>query len=85
MTHIERLAARLVWIAPVGNESLRGFMVCKRVVNNVDGKNTRVDYLLSGSQLGTPWKSPFQEDKCMFSSFDDALTAAVQTERLTPP
>jgi hypothetical protein len=80
---VRALAARLVWVAPVGDMSsrrngertqvpLRGFMVCSRTVNNLDGKNTRVDYL----QVGGGWKTPFTEERSLFPSMDAALVAA---------
>ncbi len=83
---IQELAERLVWIAPVGSQHIdlnwphrrdskvRGFMVCRRCVNNVDQGNTRVDYLT----LDGGWKSPFAEDRSLFPNFDAALTAAAK-------
>lgn len=89
---IGRLAEKLIWIAPVGNDdsyqksdgkgnwtpvpALRGFMVCKRSVNNVDGKSTRVDYLRTNSNGRGDWKKPFRESECMFATLEDATIAA---------
>lgn len=87
---IETLAERLVWVAPVGNEetyfghgpdrkpvpALRGFMVCRRVINNQDGKNTRVDFL----RLKGDWKTPFRECECLFPTMEQALLAAAAAE-----
>lgn len=90
---IQQLAEKLIWIAPVGNDdsyrrydgpgqytpipALRGFMVCKRSVNNVDGKNTRVDYLRTDSHGKGKWKKPFRENECMFSTLESAIIAAM--------
>jgi len=90
--HIQALAERLTWVAPVGNEldlsnlvdgkwvpvpPLRGFMVCRRSVNNTDGKNTRVDYLRTSPKADHRWKKPFRESEHMFPTFLSALFAAV--------
>lgn len=74
---IQKLAEKLVWISPVGNDveygkGIRGFMVCHRSINNVDGMSTRVDYLM----LNGHWKKPFAEDRSLFPTLDDALQAA---------
>jgi hypothetical protein len=84
---IQELAERLVWVAPVGvhpgwnfktgyNDTgpLRGFMVCKRSVNNVDNGSSRVDYLM----VDGGWKKPFAEDRNMFPTLDAALEAAAK-------
>ncbi|MCC6880915.1 MAG: hypothetical protein IT576_02080 [Verrucomicrobiales bacterium] len=89
---IGRLAENLIWIAPVGNDdsyrkyygngnwtpvpALRGFMVCKRSVNNVDGKNTRVDFLLTDASQRWRWKKPFRECECMFQTMEEAIISA---------
>ena len=95
-----QLAEKLVWVAPVGNEeydrllvktnkfvlvpTLRGFMVCKRSVNNPDGKNTRVDYLRVNESLPDyiRWKKPFRENECMFPTMEEAIIAAAKMERI---
>lgn len=86
---VRQLAVRLVWVAPVGNDEwkgefdLCGFMVCRRVVNNADGKNTRVDYLrLTKDRWGGWWKTPFRDQEHMFPTFDAALLAAATVENL---
>lgn len=94
------LAERLVWVAPVGNDhsysrrdesgvwrtlpALRGFMVCKRSVNNVDGKNTRVDFLRVDASLPwCRWKKPFRECECMFETMETAIMAAAEVEGIS--
>jgi hypothetical protein len=93
---LQLLAERLVWVAPVGNDhsyqkrdengawrplpALRGFMVCKRAVNNVDGKNTRVDFLRVDASLPWRWKKPFRECESMFETMEAAIMAAVDVE-----
>lgn len=93
------LAERLVWIAPVGNDdsyrkcdengvwhpisALRGFMVCKRSVNNADGKSTRVDFLRVDKSLPWRWKKPFRECECMFETMEAAITAAAAVEGIS--
>lgn len=93
------LAEKLVWVAPVGNDdsyrkrdengvwypipALRGFMVCKRSVNNVDGKNTRVDFLRVDASLLWRWKKPFRECECMFATMEAAIMAAADVEGIS--
>jgi len=93
------LAEKLVWIAPVGNDdscrkrdengvghpisALQGFMVCKRSVNNVDGKNTRVDFLRVDTSLPWRWKKPFRECECMFETMEAAIMAAADVEGIS--
>ena len=80
---VESLATRHVWVAPVGNYEyrgecdLRGFMVCRRSVNNADGcGNTRIDYLLACPGRNGAWKKPFKEALCMFPTLEAALATA---------
>ncbi len=89
-TLIELLVLRGVWIAPVGNEfalhrmdALRGFMVCRRSINNADGKNTRVDYLRTDATLPVRWKKPFRESECLFTTMNSAIFAAADV--VLPP
>jgi hypothetical protein len=96
---LQLLAERLVWVAPVGNDAsyrkrdengvwqpipaLRGFMVCKRSVNNVDGKNTRVDFLRVDASLPWRWKKPFRECESMFETMEAAIMAAADVEGIS--
>lgn len=88
---IQQLAQRFVWVAPVGNAiyrgnpDLRGFMVCKRSINNGDGKNTRVDYLMVAPTELKTWKKPFRECEHMFPSLEAAYEAAVRAMNLHNP
>jgi hypothetical protein len=79
---IQWLAERLIWIAPVGVSGLRGYMVCHRIVNNVDRPSTAVTYLLVTPRNGAKWKHPFRENECTFPTFLDALKAATEAEHL---
>jgi hypothetical protein len=75
---VQSLAEKRIWVAPVGVEHLRGFMVCRRTWNNVDGPNTRVDFLLANPKPGQRWKKPFREAECLFPSLRAAIDAAVR-------
>ncbi|MEM7599847.1 MAG: hypothetical protein AAF357_00345 [Verrucomicrobiota bacterium] len=88
---VGELSKRLVWIAPVGNYvggacsaekghfkmEIRGYMVCHRFVNNVDGPNTAVTFLRND---GKGWKKPFTEGRGMFPSMESAIIAAAKHE-----
>lgn len=69
-----RLGEKHIWLAPVGVHEMRGWMVCRRKVNNSDQPNTRVDYLRVKTRT---WKKPFREAEHLFGSFDGALAAVV--------
>ena len=98
---LEMLAQKFVWVAPVGNDDSYnerdengvwrpvpnplGFMVCKRSVNNVDGKNTRVDFLRVDSSSVYRWKKPFRQCECMFPTMESAIIAAGDVEGIIEP
>ncbi len=72
------LGERFIWVAPVGVRELRGWMVCRRVMNNPAGTRTRVEYLRNPF-LGAPsWKKPFRECEHLFPTLDAALKAAAE-------
>lgn len=89
---LDKLAQNLIWVAPVGNDCkvrqrlingrfvtipvVRGFMVCRRVINNPDGPNTRVEYLRADPTAACRWKKPFRENEHLFTNLLEALTAA---------
>jgi hypothetical protein len=71
------LAQHLIWMAPVGVKKLRGWMVCRRVMNNPDGPNTRVDFLRNPVCGRAGWKKPFRENEHLFPGLDAAFAAAL--------
>ncbi len=74
-----KLARNLIWIAPVGNQYLYGFMVCRRCINNADSGKTRVDFLRHDRSKWIPaWKKPFREDIHLFQYLNDAYAAALE-------
>ena len=85
---VGQLAELLVWVAPVGigvpkherwgRPKLLGFMVCRRVMNNADGPNTKVEYLRVNPTNSERWKKPFRECEHMFPSLEVAYAAAAR-------
>lgn len=94
---VEQLAERLVWVAPVGigvtshekwnKPELLGFMVCRRVMNNRDGPNTKVEFLRVDPTQSTKWKKPFRQCEHMFPTLVAAYAAAAEAMNLpaAPP
>lgn len=79
---LRALGEHLMWVAPVGVRELRGWMVCRRVMNNLDGPNTRVDYLRVNPRTGClTWKKPFREGEHLFATLDAAVKGALEAAR----
>jgi hypothetical protein len=76
---LQLLAQQQIWVAPVGWSNLRGWMVCQRVLNAVDGGiKTRVDYLRVDPTKRYRWKKPFREHEHMFPTLELALRRAME-------